>query len=81
MLNNDSVISSLFKFAGYTYGPLLGLYAFGILTKYSIKDSYVWIIALLSPVICVLLNFYSESFNYINPYVNENLDLKCFIKF
>ncbi|MBI9068109.1 MAG: sodium:solute symporter [Salinivirgaceae bacterium] len=61
MLNNDSVISSIFKFAGYTYGPLLGLYAFGIFTKYSIKDSYVWIIALLSPILCVLLNFYSES--------------------
>jgi Na+/proline symporter len=61
-LNNESVISSLFKFAGYTYGPLLGLYAFGFFTKYNIYDEYVWIIAVASPIICIaaskLLNKY-----------------------
>ncbi|MDA3890222.1 MAG: sodium:solute symporter [Salinivirgaceae bacterium] len=60
-LNNDSVISSLFKFAGYTYGPLLGLYAFGLFTKYAINDRLVWLIAILSPLICILLNKYSET--------------------
>lgn len=60
MLNNDSVISSLFKFAGYTYGPLLGLYAFGLFTKYTINDKRVWIVAIISPLICVLLSMYSE---------------------
>jgi len=59
-LNNDSVISSIFKFAGYTYGPLLGLYAFGLFTKYTIYDKWVWLIAVLSPLICILLNKYSE---------------------
>lgn len=59
-LNNDSVISTLFKFAGYTYGPLLGLYAFGLFTKYKIKDKLVWIICILSPIFCVLLNQYSQ---------------------
>lgn len=59
-LNNESVISTLFKFAGYTYGPLLGLYAFGLFTKYKVYDHLVWIIALLSPILCIALNQYSE---------------------
>jgi len=46
-----NVIDGLLTVATYTYGPLLGLFAFGILTKRSIKDRYVWIIALLSVVI------------------------------
>ncbi len=60
-LNNDSVISSIFTFAGYTYGPLLGLYAFGLFTKYTINDKWVWLIAVMSPLICILLNNYSET--------------------
>ena len=42
------VVGNLFKFATFTYGPLLGLFAFGILTKRNIKDKYAWIVALLS---------------------------------
>jgi Na+/proline symporter len=59
-LNNGSVISSLFRFAGYTYGPLLGLYAFGLFTKYKIRDKFVWIISIASPLICILLSIYSK---------------------
>jgi Na+/proline symporter len=55
-----SVIWELFKAAGYTYGPLLGLFAFGILTKSQVKDKYVWIIALLAPLLSYILNIYSE---------------------
>ena len=43
-----NVVNNLFKFATFTYGPLLGLFAFGILTKYKIKDKYAWIVALVS---------------------------------
>lgn len=43
-----NVVSNLFKFATYTYGPLLGLFAFGILTKRKIKDNYTWAVALIS---------------------------------
>lgn len=56
-----SVIWELFKAAGYTYGPLLGLFAFGIYTKTKIKDRYVWIIAIIAPIISYLLNMYSET--------------------
>lgn len=59
-----SVIWELFKAAGYTYGPLLGLFAFGLLTNFQIKDRLVWVIAIISPLISYILNMYSkELFN------------------
>ena len=47
-INNEAVIKELFRAAGFTYGPLLGLFSFGILTKNKINDKYVIIITLLS---------------------------------
>lgn len=59
-----SVIWELFKAAGYTYGPLLGLFAFGLITKSQIKDKFVWIIAIVAPILSYILNIYSkELFN------------------
>jgi len=63
----DNVISSLLQVASYTYGPLLGLFAFGIFTKLQIKDSYVWVIAILSVIATYLLNSYS--IQLLNGYV------------
>ncbi len=60
LINDESVISALFKAAGYTYGPLLGLYSFGLFTKFRIKDRYVPYIAILSPIICFVINQYSR---------------------
>ena len=57
-INNDSVIKSLFTVAGYTYGPLLGLFSFGLFTKWKVKDRFVPIIAILSPTICYILQLY-----------------------
>jgi Na+/proline symporter len=54
-LNNATVIKSLFTVAGYTYGPLLGLYAFGIYTKRIPNDKLVPIIALLSPILTYII--------------------------
>jgi SSS family solute:Na+ symporter len=59
-LNNESVVSALFKAAGYTYGPLLGLYAFGFYTKRLINEKWVPAIAVLAPLIMLVLNKYSE---------------------
>ena len=65
-LNDDSVIDALFKLAGYTYGPLLGLYAFGMATKWHVKDKFVPFICLISPVLTYYINLNSEVwFNYI----------------
>ncbi|MDE3741371.1 sodium:solute symporter [Maribacter polysaccharolyticus] len=52
---DTNVIDGLLQVASYTYGPLLGLFAFGIFTKYQIKDKYVWIVALVSVAICYIL--------------------------
>ncbi|HOY73000.1 MAG TPA: sodium:solute symporter, partial [Tenuifilaceae bacterium] len=58
--NDRSVIDSIFTVAGYTYGPLLGLYAFGMFTRFQTNDKLVPLIALLSPIICLLLSTYSK---------------------
>ena len=55
ILNNQSVIDQLLTISGYTYGPLLGLFAFGIFTKFKIWDRLVWIVALASVVICIIV--------------------------
>ena len=54
-LLDSSVIDLLLKAASYTYGPLLGLFAFGIFTKMQIKDHLVWIVALVSVVTTFIL--------------------------
>ncbi|MCD2260026.1 sodium:solute symporter [Psychroserpens luteolus] len=59
LFKDVSVIWELFKAAGYTYGPLLGLFAFGILTKKHLKDKYVWIIAIVAPIVSYFINMYS----------------------
>ncbi len=60
LINKGSVINELFRAAGYTYGPLLGLFAFGLLTKRRIIDSYVIFICIAAPVISYLINTYSQ---------------------
>lgn len=52
VINDESVIKNLFVAAGYTYGPLLGIFAFGLFTKQKVRDPYVPLVAILSPVIC-----------------------------
>ncbi len=59
MLNNDSVVTQLFKAAGYTYGPLLGLFTFGLFMKNKVNDQWVWLVCLLSPILSYILNMYS----------------------
>jgi len=59
-INNDAVISQVFTAAGYTYGPLLGLFAFGIFTKLEVKDAYVIPVCLLSPILSYGINNFSE---------------------
>lgn len=57
---DEAIIKKLFMIAGYTYGPLLGFYSFGLFTRRSVKDKIVPFIALLSPVICFFLSKYSQ---------------------
>ena len=57
-----SVIAKIFTFANYTYGPLLGLYAFGLFTKLNVKDNVVPFICLASPILTYLASTLSLSF-------------------
>ncbi len=59
-INDESVISALFRMAGYTYGPLLGLYAFGLFTRLQVRDRLVPLLAVLSPVLSFLLSYFSD---------------------
>lgn len=59
VIKDESVIAKLFVFAGYTYGPLLGLYAFGLFTKMNVKDRFVPIIAILSPILSYIISINS----------------------
>jgi Na+/proline symporter len=55
-VNNDSVINTVYTIAGYTYGPLLGLYTFGLFTRFNVRDKWVPIVVLLAPIMSYLLN-------------------------
>ncbi|MCM4160099.1 sodium:solute symporter [Antarcticibacterium flavum] len=66
-LNDSSVVSAVFKVAGFTYGPLLGLFAFGLLSKRPVYDKYVPLVVILSPIISVILDYNSAA--WFNGYI------------
>lgn len=66
LINDEAIITKLFTIAGYTYGPLLGLFSFGIFCKRKLHDNWVPLIAILSPVISYLIQAYTPP--YIGGY-------------
>ena len=80
-INDQSVIKSLFTVAGYTYGPLLGLYSFGMFTKINIRDKLVPLICIVSPVICYFIKMRFSSIGFelliINGLITFLLLLIC----
>jgi len=56
IVNNKSVIDAIYTIASYTYGPLLGLFAFGLFTRLQPRDKYVPYVAVASPVICYTIS-------------------------
>ena len=78
--SRGDVVSLIFKVAGYTYGPLLGLYMLGMFTKIAVKDKWVPIICVMAPVLTYLLSVYfAQTFNFdfgfINIAVNAGLTI------
>jgi Na+/proline symporter len=73
-LNNDSVVVAIFVAAGYTYGPLLGLFTFGILSKRRAADRLVPAICLLSPFICYALKQW-----LIEPYTGYQIGFELIV--
>ncbi|UEG52297.1 sodium:solute symporter [Mucilaginibacter daejeonensis] len=70
-VNNDAVVSAIFKVASYTYGPLLGLYGFGLfMSSRQVNDKLVPFICLISPAVCYFLS--TESKNILGGYVFDN---------
>ena len=59
-INDDSVISAIFTAAGYTYGPLLGLYAFGFFTERKIVDKFAPVVCIVAPILTYLISANSE---------------------
>lgn len=59
---SEAVIDLVYRMAAYTYGPLLGLFFFGILTKRSVKDRFIPYIAVASPLLCWVMNYLSTTF-------------------
>ncbi len=54
VVNNQAIINLVYLLAAYTYGPLLGFFFFGILTKYRVRDKVTPFLALAAPVLCYL---------------------------
>lgn len=61
LLNNTSVINAVYVLASYTYGPILGMFAFGIFMKKKVRDRYVPLAAIVAPVLCYILQTNSEA--------------------
>jgi SSS family transporter len=57
-VNNQSMIGVILKVATYTYGPLLGLFAFGILTKRKVHDALVPVVCVAAPLLCLVVDLY-----------------------
>ncbi|WP_262247448.1 sodium:solute symporter [Parapedobacter soli] len=74
VINNDSVVNAIFTAASYTYGPLLGLFAFGILTKLPVADRLVPYICVLSPLLCYLTNTF-----VVEPYTSYAVGFELII--
>jgi Na+/proline symporter len=55
-IDNASMVGLVLKLTGYTYGPLLGLFAFGILTSRAVRDRWVPLVALAGPVLCYIVD-------------------------
>ncbi|CAN5915697.1 sodium:solute symporter [soil metagenome] len=80
-INDESVLRKLFQVASYTYGPLLGLFAFGILTHRKTNEKLVPYVALVSPAICYLLATFSVEWFGGYKFGNELLIVNGFITF
>ena len=61
---NRSIIDTIYTIVGYAYGPLLGMFAFGLFTRYQVRDKLVPLVAITSPIICYIINLIST--NYYN---------------
>ena len=82
--SKGDIISTIFKVAGYTYGPLLGLFLLGIFSKINIRDRFVPFICVIAPITTYFLNYYfidrfNFDFGFMNIFVNAALTILLLI--
>jgi hypothetical protein len=81
-VNDSSVVGMIFRIASYTYGPLLGLYSFGLFMKTkTVKDQFVPFICLLSPALTFLLSENSKVLFFGYVFDNELIIINGLITF
>ncbi len=81
ILNNDSIIQTVYTLASYTYGPLLGMFVFGIFMKQNVRDKWVPVVAILSPVLCFILDINSKAWFGGYAFSHERLILNALFTF
>ncbi len=81
LLNDDSVIQTVYKVASYTYGPLLGMFCFGIFTKKRVRDSWLPLVAILAPVITWIVDVHSAQWFGGYVFSHERLILNAALTF
>ncbi|MBQ2441616.1 MAG: sodium:solute symporter [Paludibacteraceae bacterium] len=79
LLNDDSVIQTVYKVASYTYGPLLGMFCFGIFLKYDVKDRWVPLVVVLAPIITWILDANSQAWLAGYTFSHERLLVNAFL--
>ena len=81
LLNNDSVIQTVYKVASYTYGPLLGMFCFGIFTKKQVRDRWIPLVVILAPVITWVIDVNSQAWFHGYVFSHERLILNALLTF
>ena len=83
-INDKLIIDFILKFAGVTYGPLLGLFAFGILTKRKLNDKLIWVVCIAAPLVVLLIDilnspeWYGNKLHFTVGLGLENLSTSIF---
>lgn len=80
-LNNTSVINAVYILASYSYGPILGMFIFGIFTKKTVRDRYVPFVAILSPLLCLMIDLHSKEWFDGYEFSHDRLILNALITF
>ena len=81
LLNDDSVIQTVYKVASYTYGPLLGMFCFGIFTKRQVRDRWIPLVVILAPVITWVIDVNSTVWFSGYVFSHERLILNALLTF
>jgi Na+/proline symporter len=81
ILNNESVINTVYMLASYTYGPILGMFVFGIFTRKAVRDKFVPLVAIASPVLCFILDVNAKEWFNGYEFSHERLILNALFTF